>query len=105
MEPELAHSALQLVERRVCGISRQGEETGEAPRMFLADGRDGVVGDARERYRPAALETVGAGRGDAQDLDVDAEPVHVLDARIDMAALKGRRVYAAAEFEIGRAHV
>src|ERR1051325_9458627 len=68
--------------------------------MLPAQCRDRIVRDSRELYRALAFETVCARGRDAEDVDIDSEAIHILDALREVPPLKRRRIDPASELAV-----
>src|SRR3972149_5334373 len=93
--PQLIDRALYFFQRSLDGGGGKSKKTDKTARIFLADARQGVVRLARQRRGPCTIKSIGSGRRHAQDLDVDAEAIHMLDPTARIAALKCRRIDSA----------
>jgi hypothetical protein len=56
--------------------------------VFAADGRDGIIGHLSNRHGIVAVESIRAGSGNGQYMNIDAEPVHMLDPALDVTPFK-----------------
>ncbi len=81
---ELVHRAVKLVERRVGIVHRDRGEPEESPRVLLRERGVRVVGEPRDVGLGFSFDEVHVRCGEREDLGVDADPIHVLQALRDI---------------------
>ena len=74
----------------------EAREHSELPRL-AHDGRDRIVGHARNLDRVRPFKAIRARRRDRQNMDIDPQTVHVLEPTLDILAVEFRRIDPAFE--------
>ncbi len=80
VQAELVDRALHLLGGALGAVRREAGEAGEARRIFLAESGEDVVGEDRQLHRGVGVEHLHAGRGEREQVHVDAQLVHLPEA-------------------------
>jgi hypothetical protein len=80
VHPQLVERPLELAQRRVRVVHRDRGEPLEALRVPRREIRVGVVDQTRDLGLPLRWREIDVGCREREDLDVDADSVHVLEA-------------------------
>src|SRR6516162_3884289 len=96
-QSQLVDTSLQLIERILNRGRRQGEKSDKALRIFPANCRDGIVRDPRKSSSIPFFETVRPRSWNGQNMDIDAQLIHVLYSATNILPLEGRGIDPTAE--------